>query len=426
MVTIDMTKALVNAGAVKARFNLEADDSAVDTKGRKLGMRNAPAKEAEIMTFRAILKLFKRHEKAGLYSPLAGYYAIKTSNAQIARLRHVSERTVQRHRQKLTRLGLIHDHVFHGSHCAFEIIVNEVHLGIAESLEASQIHSDLDWLIAESARIESLVEATEKPQSIPIVGGGDKLSAYSSSRDHDNEGKGDVERGTAPHLGGFARPDGGKFEGTQEADGTELEGGEESTGTAKPGDPLAGMGPRHAEQIRALASILWMTGRKWLWPTKAISPKREKQTLEVIHKLYARIPETQLELWHGRFIGMERLAAEYLERQEKPGTKSDKMRFIVPPWKWFDLSVEHGIKGTFKWWQDREKAREDGRAENTLWMAISKWEDNERRPASRQRDRIKLYQSLKASIAAWGRPLLLDEFEICILKSSTNGNEETA
>jgi hypothetical protein len=411
-VTIDMARAIKSAADVKARKNLVCHDGQMDSakRPRRVGMRKAPVKESAFQTFKTILGLFKRKSVAGLSEVSPGVYMILTSNAQIARMRHVSERTVMRHRKALQDAGLIEGGACHGPYAQYELHVKAEHLGLAEALDAAEVRKGLEAALEEAREAEQSSHVDILSHNLPVI--------------DTNADNGTVEKRPGAAASGRLRAPGGReADGTQEAGLCAALGPEGAAGAAPGGDPLQGLDADHAGEIRTLAGILWTYARGALWPSMAIEPWRERQVAGLVHGIYARVPRAELGMWHNRMTGMVGIAGKYLGRTPTPrlpgkgvaaGKGPEKLRYIVPPWKWFDTKVPHGIAGVWPWWVKANAWREASKADHELWAAVSKWEANNRRPPSRRRDPARLYQVLRARVASWGRPQLLAQFDAAI------------
>lgn len=414
-VTIDIGNALRKVGLRSKEIN----DSEADGRGYLL-------KESHILTFRAILKIAKRQKLAQLPGHDSPTVAIRTTNRKIATMRGMSARTVQRHRERLQELGIIAGHIFRGSHHHFDVLVHESWLGLADILEAAHLVEQVKARREQLDILEQRLEATPPPlQESPNV---DIMSAlYPSGIEHINEGNDYVHR-----LGVLRTSSGlpcGEANGAPSRE-EEMEAQEANTpqdrrqaggrrkapkGTKAPAPTL----PR-AETDMAMARLLWQFARKVLWPGLEVNARREKQILDACYSLYSRLPDGQDNVWHGRFVEMVGLTSEFIQR--RPG------RFVVPPWRWFDTKVDHGIRGTWPWWLARMRAKEDAKAENAMFRAVARYTQNEAKPPSKQRNRVELYLDLKRGLAAFGKPWIIDAFDsqIVNLEGKQHGKAKQA
>lgn len=413
-------------------------------KDAVIGMRGAPVKEAAFITLKKILSIFQDREAAGqVWAPEEGVSAIFVCNSNIADKRRTHARTVQRHRKVLFEAGFIHKEVFHGSHHPFEIHIKDIYLGVSEALDAYEAKLAIKALIGESEELETAIQSgriscTDEPQDLSLVNGDDNMSLLNFCKEQTNEDNQPLKAGHADEMRASGRAVGGRLKGTQEAGNHGATMPETGPGGRDGDDPLAGLEPGNAKDVRTLAMVLWVFARKVLWPTHNFTAEREAQTLQMIYRMYARIRPEDMDLWHERFVQMARMAAEFVERNgqvDSRGKRSGPVasggggtateRFVQYPWKWFDISNPNGIVGIWKWWQKRERAQEASRAEWILYRAVQKWEQNEALPLKKQRDRALLYSSLRNEIAAFNRPLLLEEFKNCIERSIENGKSKT-
>lgn len=391
-------------------------------------MRKAPVKFAVYTSWTALLNLFKINSSGGvLHEPEPGVYAIRTNNVEWAKLRGVATRTIQRHRQALTKLGWIKNTVLHGAHDAYEIWVEAPRLGISERLDARHAAYRVEQAKVAYKDLEAaMAEGHPAPSENSHV---DKMSATYSFREQSNHLNAPVDKWPTPEMAGYAPPPAGSIHGTQEAgEGAAIEQQSSRNGPGRRSNEAQRLAEYEAG-IVSLSTTLWMHARPKLWLGMEISPELERMTLIKIGELFRNVPENLQAMWHGRFAEMVNIAAAYVKRSPTPrakipgeddvasGSGPDKRRFVEPPWRWFDYRTKHGIRGLWKWWQDRQWSKENLRNETRLWRSIAIWENNEKRTPSKQRDRLRLLASLQAELSKLGNPEIVHEFNLWIAKS---------
>lgn len=402
-------------GARRKAVKMMAEKNATIEDGRS----KLRFKENVLQTWLHILRIADNLARGGaLVETEPGIFRILTNNVALARQCHRSSRTIQRHRRILEDFGLIHDTIDHGYYHDFEILIKAEYLGLAELGSRSDAQRRVREEIAKAEQAEQDPDPFDE---IPIA---DKLSAITSSIvqvNHSNAGV-DKMRPQA-QVPGYAPAAPWEVQGTQDA--AEASGGGPAARSAHEARRSAARQAEKAAGDRALAGTLWLFAKQCLWP--GIKPEDEGRAIEAIQKLYGRIDESAQALWHGRFTGMVRLAAEYIERSPTPparaggdvaaGSGPRKARFVPQPWVWFDPRNKCGFVGVWPWYEKAEYSRTKAKNENILWRCKGLWDDNLRRPVNKQRDKVRLLADLRERLAATGNQHLQAEFAMHVVDS---------
>lgn len=396
--------------------------------------RSLQFKENAFVTWRAILKAAQHKLRYGAATPDdAGYYTFRFCNHDIAAYGHICQRTAMRHRIVLRQAGLIHAERFRGRQHPYEIVIHAKYLGIVQHIDDDANAEELEALCFE-----------QLPSHPSISPSGDKLSALSED-DKIKQENGPVEKGMLPGCAPAADGHDDKIDGQGIADGNERKhGGTDREGLARRGEGAPGRGgaggadpsslgdyARKAREnaVRGYAQRLWDYARPKLWPGWALSDHQVRGAMAHILRGYCTAYDHGHDVarWHEIFCEMIDMTKAYIDRDPSDsfvatlrkahemrasggGGTMPTQRFIVTPNMYFDPNFKGGFKGVYKWWLQAEADRQRSEADTALVKAARIWRGNERKSASKARDRVELWKELTDKLAALKQPAIMDRW----------------
>lgn len=312
-------------------------------------------------TFRTIIRMIAQRFRS--IDP-ANPPRLRITNGQIAAMRGVSIRTVQRHRQILEKLELI-DTRFRGCHHPYDLWVRDVkHLGVVKSVEGSPA----------SAVSKIINQFSSKDKKAGIHEPGLPLKNHNRA--------------------------GGKVDDLRSSGALLREGNPDHTPEQA---PVHARQDANSAELERYCSGLWRVANQFLWPHQNFTAEQTEMIIGQIRRHYLNCKPHRWAYLNEAHYKMLDLVYDFLKR--------DSTRFVPPPWFYFDPNQKSGFIGVWKWLNNNKAKQKAWKAQNLLLDLQDKYRRNLQKPPSRQRSAQELVTTAIQKLSLENRPDLVRRFE---------------
>lgn len=381
-----------------------------------------------IATTREIIRIYgasllKESRKASFDA--SNIPSLATNNVQLAKIAHVSTRTIKRHLIKLIKANIITRKICHGRKANYELFLNPKILltNCSKPLNNSKIIQEREKLkktdnqffkkeyltscppsdTSNNSYINNILIAVDKKLNMDI-----KLNSLSpvSKVFSGNE--------SSNNFTGYTEKEGGKRIKeplTQNAPGarnfsyyndTEKEAAIPKVQTqAKDTDSrleASGM-----PFLNSYVDSLWEIAQKKLFKNVCLTDHVEKKTKELLYLWYQPVKKSHLDKVHNIYIKRLELVQKYI-------AKDTKNRFVQLPHLYFDPNNKHGFTGTKVWYENYMRSKQKTRSKLITHAQIRRFLHNEQKETVHQKPRLPLFKDCEKKVQRLQNPHLLEQF----------------
>jgi hypothetical protein len=337
--------------------------------------------------------------------------SLQTNNVQLSKLVKCSTRTIQRHLIKLKKAGFILKKIFHGSNSNYELFINPKILLIKQSIDAEKVKIKLEEISRKAAendvKLEDLsFEKTKCPHTY------DRNNRYINNIliEVEKNFKSDISEPKG--YGGDQRGYTGEIaENIFEKEPERAETGEIVSRVEKPESLNLPCDEAREDSLNLYVSLFWMMCRNLLYKQSDLTERQIQIARQLIRKLYEPVTTEKLGNTHQHYIARIALVSKYL--------KKDPSRYVPLPYIYFDTSNPNGFIGTRKWYYDDKRRKLDVLRELTLSRLIRKYQNNEKKSNSKQKQPLQLFRECENTIGKFGDPSLTERFHAAVLQYET-------
>ena len=358
--------------------------------------------------------------------------SLETNSVQLAKIAHVSPRTIRRHIKRLLDTSILTEKVHKGRKANYELRFNPNILLINDVKAVKRVQDQLKTYKIKSVDTHNFTNTirTSCPQSNSsnnsytnniLIAVDNKLNINRSLPSRAIK----VEALTGNKLSGYVEKEGGKKINeplSQVAPGArnfacatdvEKEGVFPEIKTqAKDIDSRL-----EASGIPFLTSYvdsLWELAKKKLYKNVCLTEHVEKRTKELLYLWYEPVKKEYIDKVHSVYTKRIELVQKYLE-------KDPTNRFVQLPHRYFDPKNKHGFAGTKVWYRDHIRSKQKTRLKLITHAQIRRFLYNEQKGTGNQKPRIPLFKDCERRIQQLSKPALLDQFYNAVL-SEENKN----
>ncbi|WP_050765203.1 hypothetical protein U8527_09910 [Kordia algicida OT-1] len=382
-----------------------------------------------IATAREIIRiygasLFKASKKAGFDT--ASIPPLATNNIQLAKISHVSTRTIKRHLKKLLQTNVIIEKINYGRKANYELYLNPKILLInsekavnkqqnqKENMKSkntdNQFFKKNYWTscpqtdASNNSYINNILIAVDNKMNI------DRSLSYRSSKVEalagnnftryvEKEGK---EKINEPLIQGT--PGARNFKSTNDVE-KEGELPEVKTQAKDIDSRLEASG---IPFLNSYVDSLWELAKKKLYKEVCLTENVEKKTKELLYLWYQPVKKQHLDKVHNVYIKRVELVQKYL-------AKDPEYRYVQLPHKYFDPTNKHGFTGTKVWYENYIRSKQNTRLKLITHAQIRRFLNNEKKQTQHQKPRFPLFKDCEKRIQQLGKPVLLNQFYTAVL-----------
>ncbi len=382
-----------------------------------------------IATAREIIRiygasLFKASKKAGFDT--ASIPPLATNNVQLAKISHVSTRTIKRHLKKLLQANVIIEKINYGRKANYELYLNPKILLINSEKAVNKTTNQKEnektkttdnqffkkdyqtscpqTDASNNSYINNILIAVDKKLNIDR-----KLSSSSSK----------VKTLAGNKLAGYVEKEGKEkikeplSQGTPGARNFKRTNDVEKEGELPEVKTQAkGIDSRlEASGIPFLISYvekLWKFARQTIYKDQFLNKYQITTAKEVVLDGDTPVKDRHLEKVHQVYIARLKLVKKYLD-------KDREKRFVQLPDRYFDTKNPFGFTGTKRWYENQKRSQKVTRAKLITHAQIRRFVSNEQKRTSKQKPRLPLFRDCEKKVQRLQNPKLLGHFYKSIL-----------
>ncbi|WP_420572489.1 hypothetical protein [Kordia sp.] len=382
-----------------------------------------------IATAREIIRiygasLFKASKKAGFDT--ASIPPLATNNVQLAKISHVSTRTIKRHLKKLLQANVIIEKINYGRKANYELYLNPKILLINSEKAVNKTTNQKEnektkttdnqffkkdyqtscpqTDASNNSYINNILIAVDNKMNIDrnLSSSSSKIEGLTGNnftRYVEKEGKEKIKeplsQGT-PGARNFKRTNDVEKEGELPEVKTQAKGIDsrlEASGSAF---------------LNSYVDSLWELAKNKLYKEIYLTENVEKKTKELLYLWYQPVKKQHLDKVHNVYIKRIELVQKYL-------TKDSKNRFVQLPYRYFDPKNKHGFTGTKVWYENYIRSKQKTRLKLITHAQIRRFLHNEQKETTNQKPRLTLFRDCEKRIQQLGKPVLLHQFYTAVL-----------
>ncbi|EDP94694.1 hypothetical protein U8527_07025 [Kordia algicida OT-1] len=162
---------------------------------------------------------------------------------------------------------------------------------------------------------------------------------------------------------------------------------------------------------------LWNLSKETIYKNTFLTKNQQLRAKELLRDWYAPVSERNLAKVHNIYVQRIELVRKYL-------AKDSKNRYVQLPDRYFDVTNKYGFTGTKAWYEIHMKAKRKTRDKLMLHAQIRRFINNEEKDTSKQLSRLQLFKDCEKRIESLNSPELMDQFYATILnKTSFNHSQ---
>ncbi|WP_298514980.1 hypothetical protein [uncultured Kordia sp.] len=382
-----------------------------------------------IATAREIIRIYgafllKESRKASFDS--SNIPPLETNSVQLAKIAHVSPRTIRRHIKRLLDAKIITEKVFKGRKANYKLRFNPNILLISgvkavknskKSNEQQKIKATDNQFFKNNIRTSCPESDTSNNSYINNI-----LIAVDNKMNIDrslNSRSSKVEFLTGNELARYTEKEDGikinelrskgtpgarNFQCNQDAE-KEVVIPEVKT-QAK--DIDSRLGASGMPFLNPYVDALWELAQKKLYTEVCLTEHVVKRAKELLYLWYEPVQKERLDKAHNVYVKRIELVQKYL-------SKDSKNRFVQLPHRYFDPENKHGFTGTKVWYENHIRSKQKTRLKLITNAQIRRFVHNEQKETFRQKPRLLLFKECEKRIKRLGNPELLDQFYKAVL-----------
>ena len=385
-----------------------------------------------ISTAREIIRIYgafllKESRKASFNT--SNIPSLETNSVQLAKIAHVSPRTIRRHVKRLLEAQILTEKVYIGRKANYELRFNPNILLISgvKAVKNSQKSNKNQKIKKTDTQFFKNTIRTSCPQSNSsnnsytnniIIAVDNKMNVNRSLPSRVTK----VEVITGNELSGYAEKEGGKkineplaqdtpgarnFKYSNEAE-KEAAIPEMQTQAKDIDSRLEASGMPF---LTSYVDSLWELAKKKLYNNVCLTEHVEKRAKELLYLWYQPVKKERLDKVHKVYVKRIELVQKYL-------AKNPEHRFVQLPHSYFDPTNKHGFAGTKAWYKDYIRSKQKTRLKLITHAQIRRFQHNEQKETSIQKPRIPLFKDCAKRIQQLRSPELLAQFYKAILNEN--------
>ncbi|QHI36718.1 hypothetical protein IMCC3317_46770 [Kordia antarctica] len=367
--------------------------------------------------------------------------SLKTNNVQLAKISHVSTRTIQRHLKKLLQANIITEKIWHGSNASYELYLNPKILLIngQEPVNNSQILAKTEKTKSTDNQFFKNEKRTNCPHTDSsnnsyinniLIGVHKKLDAnnqrsslsltaidFSGNKTGNNFSRYTEKEGAKQNKEQLAQDTLGarnfyqKHTHHQPDNDTERE-GKSSEATEQAKDIVSRFEASSFSSFNFYVDDLWKLAKNTLYENVFLTKYQEKRAKELLRLWYEPVEERNLDKVHKVYVKRIGLVCKYI-------AKDPQNRFVQLPNRYFDPTNTFGFTGTKVWYENQMRSKQKTRLKLITHAQIRRFLNNEQKQTEKQKPRLPLFYDCEKKIQKLGNPKLLDQFYEHVLKSTS-------
>lgn len=373
---------------------------------------------------------------------------LKTNNVQLAKVSHVSTRTIKRHLKKLVQANIITQKIWHGSNASYELYLNPKILLIScqKTVNNSTIRKKIEKLKSTDNQLFKKEYLTSCPHTDSsnnsyinniIIAVNKKLDAHSQrsslsltanylsgnktgnnfTRYTEKEGIPKMtELPTQGTLGArnFYQKESiihkeykyNQFHNDAEKEGKPLE----VKTQAK--DTDSRLGASRVSFLTSYTEKLWEFARQSIYKDQFLNSYQITTAKKLLFDWYVPVKDQHLEKVHQVYMARLKLVKKYLD-------KDREKRFVQLPDRYFDTKNPFGFTGTKVWHENQMRNKRKTRLKLITHAQIRRFLNNEKKQTSKQKPRLLLFRDCEQKIKKLGKPKLLEQFYKSVLNDAS-------
>lgn len=416
----------------------KALDCFIDQFNEKADKNGNKLRTGAVMTAKEIIRIYGISLlKANGYQEIdkENLPSLQTNNRQLAKLVKCSTRTIQRHILKLQTADIITNKIFHGSNANFELWINPQILLVKEKLSVDKVKKQFVDAMEQAKKNEAessipKIQTTNCPDTysgntgnkinnlliavhnlshptIEVSGNDFKMCSLPLT---DNLNTSYKTGNVSGYTGEIVRDLSEKQKKYEEKNIQEA--GEIVSRADKSGHKNVAPDPVRDNSLSFYVSLLWLMARNLLYQNVDLTDRQVIIAKKLIQKLYEPVSATNLSNVHQHYVERISLVAKYVK-------KDPENRFVPLPYRYFDTSNPKGFVGTKKWHQADRIRKKEVERELTLNRLIRKYQNNEKKDATRKTPTIQLFRQCENTIGKFNDASLTQRFHAAILDHET-------
>lgn len=414
----------------------KALDSFIDTYNEAAEKSSDKLRTGAVMTAKELIRIYGISLlKTNGYQEIDrnNLPTLQTNNRQLAKLVKCSSRTIQRHILKLQSAGIVTSKIFHGSNSNFEVLINPKILLVKEKLPVDNPKNLLTDTLNPGSQnnlkssfskfqktncpdtyscntgkqINNIIIAVHNSElSASDIPGNEKRSSLSLTDfiETGEPGNGTGDTGEIAKVG---------FEKQEKIDKKNVENtGEIASRADKLDDRNVPPDPARDNSLTLYTSLLWLMARNLLYKEIDLTDRQVLIAKKLIRKLYEPASTANIPNVHQHYVERISLVAKYVK-------KDPLNRYVPLPYKYFDTNNPKGFVGTKKWYQADQLRKREVERELILKRVIRKYQNNEKKEASKKRPVIQLFRECENTIGKFNDASLTQRFHAAVLQHET-------
>ena len=363
---------------------------------------------------------------------------LKTNNVQLAKISHVSTRTIKRHLIKLIKADIITRKICHGRYKNYELFLNPKILLI--NCEKAVDKRAIQENNAKSKRTDNQFFKKEYLTTCPpsdtsnnsyinniLIAVDNKLNTqnqrsslsltnfnFSGNKTGNNftgyvEEEGVIQMTESPtqNAPGEQNFHQKESENHQKHNYNQCDDVEEEAVISEVKTQAKDTDSRlEASGIPFLISYvekLWKFARQTIYKDQFLNKYQITTAKELLLDWYTPVKDRHLEKVHQVYIARLKLVKKYLD-------KDREKRFVQLPDRYFDTKNPFGFTGTKRWYENQKRSQKVTRAKLITHAQIRRFVSNEQKRTSNQKPRLPLFHDCEKKVQRFQNPKLLDQF----------------
>lgn len=363
---------------------------------------------------------------------------LKTNNVQLAKLSHVSTRTIKRHLKKLVQANVITEKIFYGRKANYALFLNPKILLIncqkpvdktpiqekAEKTKNTDNQSFKKHFLtscpqtdSSNNKINNIIIAVDKKLDADNQRSSLSLTAnYLSGNKTGNNFTRYAEKESIPKMTELPTQDtlgARNFYQKESIIHKEYKYNQFHNDAEKEGKPLevqtqakdtdSRLGASRVSFLTSYTEKLWEFARQSIYKDQFLNSYQITTAKKLLFDWYIPVKDQHLEKVHQVYMTRLKLVKKYLD-------KDREKRFVQLPDRYFDTKNPFGFTGTKVWYENQIRSKQKTRAKLITHAQIRRFVNNEQNQTSKQKPWLTLFRDCEKKVQKLQNPQLLDQF----------------